>query len=128
MFANDPFSRWLGIEIVEVDAGRVMLKMKVRREMLNGFGVCHGGIAFSLADSAFAFASNTHGRVSLALDASISYPVKVLEGDVLTAVAEEESLTHRIGIYTITVTNQNGEKVALFRGTVYRTDKPYPST
>ncbi|RMH97549.1 MAG: hotdog fold thioesterase, partial [Calditrichaeota bacterium] len=114
--------------IVEVDAGRVMLKMKVRREMLNGFGVCHGGIAFSLADSAFAFASNTHGRVSLALDASISYPVKVLEGDVLTAVAEEESLTHRIGIYTITVTNQNGEKVALFRGTVYRTDKPYPST
>lgn len=121
MMADDPFSRWLGIEIGRLAPGAAELTMTVRGEMLNGFGVSHGGIAFSLADSALAFASNSHGRVALALENNISFTRKVSEGDVLTATAEELSLGRRIGVYRIAVTRQDGTGVALFRGTVFRT-------
>jgi len=91
--------------------------------MLNGFGILHGGITFSLADSALAFASNSHGKKSVSIEASMSYIGQVMEGDILTATAEEASLTNKIGIYNITVTKEDKTVVALFKGTVYRTDK-----
>jgi acyl-CoA thioesterase len=124
MLSEDGFSAWLGIEIVEIRPRRCVVRMIVRKEMLNGFGVCHGGIAYSLADSALAFASNTHGRVTMAVQNSMSYPAPALEGDTLTAVADEESSSNRVGFYTVTITNQKDAKVGLFRGMVYRTSKP----
>src|SRR5210317_895440 len=91
MLEHDEFSKWLGIEVLNISAGCSKLKMKIRKEMLNGFHTCHGGITFSLADSALAFASNNHGRVAVALEASIAFPTPVVEGDELTAIAEEQS-------------------------------------
>ena len=125
MVNNDPFSRWLGIRVKEIKPGSVILEMTVRPEMLNGFGVAHGGIAFALADSALAFAANTHGRVSLALENNISFVNKIVERDLLTATAEQLSVGQRIGVYKIRVTNKEGETVALFRGTVYRTEEEH---
>ena len=125
MMAEDAFSRWLGIEVVEAAPGRSVLRMAVRREMCNGFGIAHGGIAYSLADSALAFASNAHGRVAVALDNSIHYPAPVQVGDALTATAEERSITHRTAAYDVTVTNTDGTPVAFFRGTVYRTSREH---
>lgn len=122
MYDNDPFSRWLGIEVLEVQPGYVKLRMKVRREMTNGFGVSHGGIAFSLADSALAFASNSHGRIALAIENNISFIKKVNPEVVLTAETEELSIGRKIGVYRITVRNQEGVNVALFRGTVFLTE------
>lgn len=123
MYNNDPFSKWLGIERVEDGAGKSILRMTVRKEMLNGFSVAHGGITYSLADSALAFAANGHGIQSMSIETGISHTKKVVEGDVLTASTKEISLTTRIGIYQIDITNQNNEIVALFKGTVYRTGK-----
>lgn len=124
MVSRDGFSAWLGVEIVEVRPGACTLRMRVRADMLNGFGMCHGGIPYSLADSALAFASNTHGTVTVSVQNTISYPSPVAEGDILTAVAEEESAGSRMAFYRVTVTNQSSAVVALFRGTVYRTKKP----
>ena len=123
MVSHDGFSAWLGIEIVEIKPAAATLRMAVRRDMLNGFGMCHGGIPYSLADSALAFASNTHGRITVSIHNSISYPAPVAEGDTLTAVAVEQSAAHRIAFYTVTITNQIGAAVGHFNGTVYRTDK-----
>ena len=125
MYDNDAFSQWLGIEVVEVKDGYCELKMTVRKEMLNGFQIAHGGIAYSLADSALAFASNSHGRKSLSVETSISHTVSVKEGDVLTANTEELSLSDKIGVYHITITNQDNQEVAYFKGTVYRTSKEW---
>ena len=125
MYDNDAFSQWLGIEVVEVKDGYCELKMTVRKEMLNGFQIAHGGIAYSLADSALAFASNSHGRKSLSVETSISHTVSVKEGDVLTANTEELSLPDKIGVYLITITNQDNQEVAYFKGTVYRTSKEW---
>ena len=125
MYNGDGFSQWLGIERIEVDTGRCVLKMTVRKEMLNGFNIAHGGITYSLADSALAFASNSHGRKALSVETSISHTVSCKEGDVITAVAEEISLSNKIGIYQITITNQDNKIVALFKGTVYRTSKDW---
>ncbi len=121
MMEEDAFSQWLGIEILEVRPGYVKIAMTVRAEMNNGFRITHGGIAYSLADSALAFASNTHGRVAVALETNISYLKKVKNGDRLTASAEELSLGNRMGVYAITIRNQNEEQVATFRGSVFRT-------
>jgi acyl-CoA thioesterase len=123
MLAGDAFSRWLGIELVALQPGGCTVRMAVRPDMLNGFGVCHGGVTFSLADSALAFASNTHGRVTMSVENSISYPASVAAGEVLTAVAEEESAGNRLAFYSVTVRKQDHTVVALFRGTVYRTSK-----
>lgn len=125
MMETDAFSKWLGIEILASDKGSCKLQMQVRPEMCNGFGIIHGGITFSLADSALAFASNAHGRLSVALECSISYPNAVNVGDVLTAEATEVSLTNKIGIYNIPVTNQKGDIVGVFKGSVYRTSKEW---
>ena len=123
MFNNDPFSLWLGIERIKDELGNSVLKMEVRKDMLNGFGIAHGGIAYSFADSALAFASNSHGRQALSVETSISHTIKVNEGDVLITRVEELSLTNKIGIYQVFVKNQNLELVAVFKGTVYRTEK-----
>jgi acyl-CoA thioesterase len=125
MFDNDWFSQWLGIERVLVEPGKCILKMKIRKEMLNGFAIAHGGITYSLADSALAFASNSHGRQSVSVETSISHTVSLKEGDEILATAEEQSLTNKIGIYTITVRNNQGTTVALFKGVVYRTSKEW---
>jgi acyl-CoA thioesterase len=121
MMARDEFSRSLGMSIVEVAPRRSTCRLTVRPDMMNGFGVCHGAVTYALADSALAFACNTHGRVTMAIENSIGYPAAVSIGDVLTAVAVEDSATNRLGFYTVRVTNQNGTVVAMFRGTVFRT-------
>ncbi len=123
LFEKDNFSHWLGIEILTVAKGSCKLQMQVRHEMLNGFGILHGGVTYALADSALAFASNAYGRLSVALEVSMSYPAKGVENDILTAVAEELSLTNKTGVYLIKVTNQNNQLLGLFKGTVYRTNK-----
>lgn len=123
MYDSDWFSQWLGIERIHVAPGACTLKMTIRKDMLNGFGIAHGGITYSLADSALAFASNGHGRMAVSVETSISHVKSLKEGDVILAVAEEVSLSDKIGVYYITVTKKNGEKVAFFKGTVYRTSK-----
>ncbi len=125
MFDKDAFSQWLGIEIIEVKDGYCELKMTVRKEMLNGFQIAHGGIAYSLADSALAFVSNSHGRKSLSVETSISHTVSIKKDDVLIARTEELSLSDNIGVYLISITNQNKQEVAHFKGTVYRTSKEW---
>ena len=125
MYDQDPFSIWLGIERLVVAPGRCELRMTVREEMLNGFSIAHGGITYSLADSCLAFAANSHGIQSVSVETSISHTRPVKAGDVLTATSEEMSLSRSIGIYHITVRDQEGRTVALFKGTVYRTGKPW---
>ncbi len=122
MIGRDAFSAWMGIEVMEIAPRRSTVRMQVRPEMVNGFGAAHGGIAYSLADSALAFAANTHGRVTVAIENSISYPRAVAVGDVLTAVADEESASNKLGFYRVVVRNQQDEVVSTFRGTVYKTE------
>jgi acyl-CoA thioesterase len=123
MLVEDKFSQWLGIETILVEQGHCILKMKIRDEMVNGFKIAHGGIAFSFADSALAFASNAYGRLSVALECSISFAIAVNINDELTCEARELSLTNKTGTYHIEISNQKKEKVAFFKGTVYRTSK-----
>ena len=123
MYENDAFSKWLGIKRIEDGAGKSVLQMTVRKEMLNGFDIVHGGITYSLADSALAFASNGYGRKAVSVETSISHTQTCKEGDVLTTHTEEMSLSKKIGIYQITITNQHNKTVALFKGTVYITHK-----
>jgi acyl-CoA thioesterase len=123
MMQHDRFSKWLGIEVLEVQEGSSSIRMKVREEMVNGFGIAHGGIAFSLADSAFAFACNNRNQLSVALDTSINFTREVRIGDVLTATAKEEHNGKSTGLYTIRIVNQEEKLVAQFKGLCYRTDK-----
>lgn len=123
MLAKDEFSNWMGIEVIEVKPGYSKLKMKIRKEMMNGFDICHGGVIFSLADSALAFASNSFGNVAVAIDTSVSFTAKVFEGDVLLAEAVEQSRNFKTAVYNVSVKNQNDEAVAVFKGTVYITKK-----
>lgn len=120
MYKNDAFSQWLGIEIKMVQKGYCHLEMEVKPEMLNGFSISHGGISYSLADSALAFAANSHGQHALSIETSISHLKAVKAGDTLVAKTTEKSFQARIAIYEVEITNQNEEKVALFKGTVYR--------
>lgn len=125
MLSNDAFSQWMGIEVLKSEPGYCKISMKIREEMTNGFGVCHGGITFSFADSALAFASNSRGPVSLALENNINFTKKVSVGDVLVAETEELQNGRTIGVYKVRVLNQNETMVAEFRGTVYRTGKQH---
>ena len=125
MLARDRFSAWLGLEIVSVEPGTCTCRMTVREEMVNGFGVSHGGIVFSLADSAFAFACNSSGFVTVSIENSIRYPAAVHPGDVLTAVVRQAGASKRLGYFAGEVTRQDGTVVGLFTGTSYRTDKPH---
>jgi acyl-CoA thioesterase len=125
MYDSDWFSQWLGIERIKIEPGACVLRMTVRKEMLNGFGIAHGGITYSLADSALAFASNSHGKMAVSVETSISHTAQLKEGDLITATAEEKNLSNKIGVYHVTVKNQRDEIVALFKGTVYRTGKDW---
>ncbi|MBK7887902.1 MAG: hotdog fold thioesterase [Bacteroidetes bacterium] len=125
MFDHDWFSQWLGIERVLVAPGKCVLKMTIRKEMLNGFSIAHGGITFSLADSALAFAANSHGQRSVSVETSISHTEPLMENDEIIATAIEMNRSNKIGIYQVTVSNQHGRTVALFKGTVYRTSKDW---
>ena len=123
MMENDFFSQWLGIEVLEVKEGYSKIKMIIRKEMVNGFGIVHGGIPFSLADSAFAFACNNRNNLSVALDTSINFIKPVHVGDELTAEAKELHNGRSTGLYHISITNQNSHEVAVFKGLCFRTNK-----
>ena len=123
MLEKDLFSQWLGISIIEIKEGYSKIKMTVRPEMINGFGIVHGGIAFSLADSAFAFACNNRNILSVALDTSINFLKPVHIDDVLIAEAIELHNGRSTGLYHINITNQRNETVAVFKGTCFRTSK-----
>lgn len=123
MMMYDRFSQWLGINVVSVTFGKCTLQMLVRDEMLNGFDILHGGISYSLADTALAFAANSCGIVAVSLNQSMSYPAAAKVDDVLTAIANEVSRTSKTAIYDVTITNQENKTIGLFRGTVYITSK-----
>ena len=123
MLDADAFSRWLGVEMLEAAPGRSTIRMTVRPGMVNGFGTSHGGIVYSLADSAFAFAVNSTGNVTVAVDCTMSYPVSVAPGDTLTARAVEQTRTRNLAFCEVVVENQNGVVVGFFRGTAYRTSR-----
>lgn len=125
LFSRDAFSQWLGIEVVEAAVGRSALRLTVRDDMVNGFGTSHGGVLFSLADSALAFATNACGVLTVAVDCTVSFPVAVRPGDVLVATAVEQSTTKRLAFCDVTVRNQLDVIVGHFRGTVYRTTIPH---
>lgn len=124
MMSKDAFSQWLGIEVLNIEAGTCTLKMTLRAEMLNGFGIAHGAITYALADSALAFASNSNGRQALSVDTSINHIEALREGDTIIALAKEESLKNRFGVYTIQILKDE-TLVAHFKGTVYRTEKEW---
>ena len=121
MINGDAFSQWLGINIIKVSEGFCKLEMRVRKEMTNGFNIAHGGISYSLADSALAFAANSDGIQSLSIETSISHTKKVLLGDTLIAETKEISKTNKSAFYSISITNQENTEVAKFKGEVYRT-------
>lgn len=123
VFLKDRFSQWLGIELLEIKEGYSKIKMLVREEMLNGLDVVHGGIAFSLADSAFAFACNNRNNLSLALETSISFLKPVFVNDILCAEAKEIRNGKNTGVYLVEIKNQHEQLIALFKGTCYRTGK-----
>jgi acyl-CoA thioesterase len=128
LFANDKTSQALGVRIIEVRPGHARLAMVVRGDMVNGHRICHGGMVFTLADSAFAFACNSYNENTVAAAASIDFLAASYEGDELTAAATELWRTRRNGIYEITVTNQKGARIAFFRGRSYRIDGHVVST
>jgi acyl-CoA thioesterase len=122
MFTRDYASQSLGIHIVEVGPGYSKLKMRVRPSMTNGHGICHGGIVFSLADSAFAFACNSRNQKTVAAGCTIDFLASARVGDDLYVEATEESLQGRTGIYDVVVTDHGGKRVALFRGRSHRVE------
>ena len=124
MFDKDAFSQWLGITIESVEEGSCTLSMTIKNEMLNGFSIAHGGITYSLADSALAFASNSFGQKAVSIETSISHLISLVENDIILAEAVQQSNSNKIAIYTIAIIQANTlKKVALFKGTVYKTDK-----
>lgn len=120
MMEKDFFSQWLGIQLLDTKEGFCRLGMTIREEMCNGFSIAHGGIAYSLADSAVAFASNAHGRHAVSIETSISHIRPLMAGDVIIAIATEKSISNKIAIYEVQIVKDNGPLVALFKGTVYR--------
>ena len=125
MINNDAFSKWLGINIIQLEKGYCKLQMKILQDMTNGFDIAHGGICYSLADSALAFASNSHGKMALSIETSISHTKKVNINDTLIAETNEINLNNKTGIYSIDILNQENEKVAFFKGTVYISNKEW---
>jgi len=123
MMENDFFSQWMGVEVEEIREGYSRIHMKVRQEMVNGFGIVHGGIPFSLADSAFAFACNNRNNLSVALDCAITFTKAINPGDTLVAEAKEIHNGKSTGLYHVTISNQKDHVVAVFKGTCFRTSK-----
>jgi acyl-CoA thioesterase len=126
MMKHDEFSRWMGVEILDIGEGYCKITCNIKKEMLNGFGVTHGGIAFSLADSALAFSAATYGRISLAIDNSISFTQKTGEGNQLVAESKCLNLTYKTGLFEISVRDENENLVAVMKATVYRTGDEFP--
>lgn len=124
MLSLDPYSQWLGIEILECELGRCRVAMTVRKEMLNSMNKAHGGITYSLADTAFGFAANTHGRFAVSIETSINHIEAVNEGDYLVAESVIEKVNNKLGFNIIEV-KRGDEMVALFKGVVYRTQKEW---
>ncbi|MFM2393674.1 MAG: hypothetical protein RLZZ546_1656 [Bacteroidota bacterium] len=122
MYSEDAFSQWLGISIDETGEGYCKISMEIRSEMLNGFGIAHGGITYSLADSAFAFSCNSRGMHAVSIETAISHMIALRAGDKLMAIAKEKSRSRKIGFYEIEVFRDQ-ELVALFKGTCYVKDK-----
>lgn len=125
MMENDPFSQWLGIAVEECKPQYCKLSMTVREEMCNGFGIAHGGITYSMADSALAFAANQGGIQSMSIETSIHHLEMVKAGTKITAEATCIKETRKTGLYTIEITDESGNRVAWFKGTVYRTGKEW---
>jgi len=123
LLETDLFSKWLEIEIIEIGEGYSKIKMTIRKEMMNGFGIVHGGITFSLADSAFAFACNSRNNLSVALDTSINFTKPALVGDILFAQAKEIHNGNSTGLYQILITNQHDHLIAVFKGTCFRMNR-----
>ena len=123
LLARDEFTRWLGLQIEEIALGYCRLRYTVREEMLNGFDIVHGGVVFSAADSALAFACNSHGQLTVALEVSISFTRPARTGDRLLVEAREVYRGNKTGVYDIRTTNADGELVAVFKGTTYQTSK-----
>lgn len=124
MLAEDKFTAWLGLSIDEMAEGYCKLHYTITEDMLNGFNTVHGGVLFSASDSAFAFACNSHGRLTVALDVSISFTRPATAGDVLYVTAQEVHLGHKTGVYEVKTVNAEGMLVSLFKGTAYRTSQP----
>ena len=124
MLSQDAYSQWLGIEILECEIGRCKVALTVRKEMLNSMNKAHGGITYSLADTAFGFASNTHGKFAVSIETSINHIEAVNEGDYLTAESVIEKVNNKLGFNIIEV-KRGDELVALFKGVVYRTNKDW---
>lgn len=124
MLSQDAYSQWLGIEILECEIGRCKVAMKVRPEMLNSMKKAHGGITYSLADTAFGFAANTHGKFAVSIETSINHIEAVNEGDYLVAESVIEKVNNKLGFNIIEV-KRGDEMVALFKGVVYRTQKDW---
>jgi acyl-CoA thioesterase len=120
MMATDQMSQWLGIKIKKYTEGNIILEMTVREEMVNGFGIAHGGITYSFADSAFAFAVNSFGIQAVSIETSISHLKAVNVGDVLTTSTTQISLSNSIGVFLVDIWNQDNIKVATFKGTALR--------
>ncbi len=120
MYARDPASQSLGMTLDAIGPGCARMSMPVRADMLNGHATCHGGFIFTLADSAFAFACNSHNHVTVGAGCTIDYLSPGREGDVLTAAASEQTLAGKTGVYDVAITNQDGRTIALFRGKSHR--------
>ena len=120
MYERDPASKGLGMRLDEIRPGYARMSMRVRPDMLNGHASCHGGFIFTLADSAFAFACNSHNFNTVGAGCTIDYLAPGREGDVLTAEAQEQALAGKTGVYDVTVTNAEGKTIALFRGKSHR--------
>lgn len=125
MYNNDPFSKYLGMELKSIANGYCVLELKVTPIMLNGFSIAHGGISYSLCDSALAFAANSHGTQCVSIETSISHVRPVPENGIMTATAKELHRGKTTGIYEVTVTNEQKKTIALFKGTVYNTGKSW---
>ena len=127
MFEADAFSRWLGIKIIRVVAGEADLTMEIKPDMLNGFGIAHGGITYSFADSALAFASNAQGKKSLSIDTGIAHVLSLKSGDQILACAKCLSDGNKLGHYEVKISllNQPDKIVALFKGTIYKTKEDW---
>jgi len=125
MFNKDAYSQWLGIERIEDGLGKSHLKMQIRKEMCNGFDIAHGGITYSFADSALAFASNSHGIQAVSIETSISHLAQLKTGDCIEAIAIEKSRSRKLGVYEVEVRKSDETLVALFKGTVYHTSKEW---
>ncbi len=124
MLAQDPFSTWLGVEIIEAVVGRVKVGLTIRPEMLNSMGKAHGGITYALADCAFGFTSNTHGKKAVSIETSINHIEALEVGDYITATCTLDKTKNKLGFHIVEI-KKGTDLVALFKGVAYRTKESW---